>query len=207
LDLTIDVSVPWFRSHSPDPSHDYAENLHIFLVCRQMSDEALDVLYGENIFKIGLHANGEAWLRRNFSKVNRRRMRRVVVVARPMGVSYGPTTTPVMGLWRGVLEGLGTLRVVGEQPGRNGGWYGKGDEEKEEIMEEWVEWLRPYLVCFAKGIGAGTVVEVDVDGKIETGDLVRECFPKGYREVRCLLAGDSIFCRGRFALQQRRYRR
>jgi hypothetical protein len=47
---------------------------NLFLVSKQISEEALDYVYGENIFKLDINANGEHLLRQNFPEHNIRRM-------------------------------------------------------------------------------------------------------------------------------------
>ena len=53
----------------------------IFLVCKRISNEALDILYGENAFKLYLHIDGGLCLKRNFTEANRRRMRLLLLTA------------------------------------------------------------------------------------------------------------------------------
>jgi hypothetical protein len=40
----------------------------IFLLSKQISEEALDVLYGNNMFKLYLHGEGEYHLKKNFTE-------------------------------------------------------------------------------------------------------------------------------------------
>ncbi|KAK0117501.1 hypothetical protein ONS95_011841 [Cadophora gregata] len=53
----------------------------ILLVCKQISDEALDVMYGENVFRHCLHIEGDVPLKLNFTDRNRRRMRMLLLTA------------------------------------------------------------------------------------------------------------------------------
>jgi hypothetical protein len=64
-------------------------------------------------------------------------------------------------------------------------------------MDYWVSWIRPFLQCFGKHLLRKTTVEIDSDGRVEMGTLVKECLPHGYREVRCRIVGDLIFQRER----------
>ena len=65
--------------------------------------------------------------------------------------------------------------------------------------ERWVEWMKPYLECFGKHLQRKTRVEVDVDDREETAELVQEFLLNGYQKVRCRLLGDFLFKRGRFS--------
>jgi hypothetical protein len=51
-------------------------------------------------------------------------------------------------------------------------------------MDCWVCWIRPFLQCFGKHFLKKLTVEIDYDGRVETGTLVKECLSHGYREVR-----------------------
>ena len=88
----------------------------LLLVSKQIGEEALDLLYGENIFKLHLHGEGEYFLRKNFSGRNRRRMRYTLVIAQPMGVSFKPGRKPDNALWSSTLPNLKILRLIHSNP-------------------------------------------------------------------------------------------
>ncbi|KFX96662.1 hypothetical protein O988_05224 [Pseudogymnoascus sp. VKM F-3808] len=165
----------------------------VFLISKQISKEALDVLYGENMFMIHLHEKGEILLK-NFSEANRQRMRYLLVTAEPRGVSYTPGRMPDNALWCSVLPQLKMLRIVAEQPLH---YYNAPTLEQD--IDCWLNWIRPFLQCFRRHLSKHTTVQIDGDGRLETMALIKECLPGGYREVRCRLAGDFIFKRGRFS--------
>jgi hypothetical protein len=169
----------------------------IFLVSKQISEEALDILYGENIFKLHLHGLDEVHLKKNFTEANRRRMRYLLLVARPMGVSYGPGKIPDNVLWSSILPQLKGLRIVAEQPVQARTYYKAPTLEQE--MDRWVKWIKPFLQCFGQYLSRENIVQVDINGEAETRELVKECLPHGYREIRCRHVGDIIFKRGRFS--------
>jgi hypothetical protein len=60
----------------------------IFLVLKQISKEALDILYRDNIFKLRLYNKGEYYLAKNFTEANRQRIRYLLLTAQPSSVSY-----------------------------------------------------------------------------------------------------------------------
>jgi hypothetical protein len=49
----------------------YSKNNSIFLVLKEMSEETLDILYRENIFKLRLYREGECYLKKNIAEANR----------------------------------------------------------------------------------------------------------------------------------------
>lgn len=88
----------------------------VLQVSRQISDKALNVLYSNNAFKIILHGRGEYHLKMIFCKANRRRIRHIMLVLRPMGVSYCPNFRMDTAMWDTILPHLRTLWIVAEQP-------------------------------------------------------------------------------------------
>jgi hypothetical protein len=166
----------------------------IFMLSKQISDETLDVLYGSNIFKLYLNGEGEHYLKKNFADRNRQRMRCLVLIAQPRGVSYTSEMIVDDTLWRSILPHLKVLRMVLEQPVEAGGYYNAPTLEQD--INDWVNWIRPFLQAFGKYLPEETNVEVDIDGRAETRALVKKWLPNGYREVRCRLVGDLIFRRG-----------
>ena len=165
----------------------------IFLVCKQISNEALDVMYGENAFRHYLHADGGLRLKRNFTDANRRRMRMLLLTAQHRGWIGG--ITPDIAMWSSIIPTLNILRLVAEQPVQE--TY-LNAPPLEKSMESWFMFMQAFLNCFHHLL-EGKLLEVDFNGKTETGEVVKECMFGGYREVRCRLSGDLIFRRGRFS--------
>ena len=168
---------------------------NLFLVSKQISEEALDYVYGENIFKLDINANSEHLLGQNFPEHNIRRMRSLLVIAQPRGVSYPRKKKPDSVLWSWLLPNLKVFRFVVQPPLAARGWNAP---TLEEDMEIWAGWMKAFLECFAQHLHSTTRVEVDMDGRKETAELVEKFLPNGYRNVRCRFAGDFIFKRGRF---------
>ena len=172
------------------------KNNSIFLLSKQISQEALDVLYGDNIFKLQLHGEGELCLKKVFAEGNWQRIRYLLLIAEPMGVSYEPGRMPDVSLWSSILPTLKGLRIVAEQPAEASSCH---DSVTMIDMHYWVEWFKPFLQCFGQYLTSETIVQIDVDGRAETRELVKECLPHGYREIRCRHVGDLVFERGRFS--------
>jgi hypothetical protein len=169
----------------------------IFLLSKQISEEALDVLYGDNVFKLSLREEGEYHFKKNFTNRNRQRMRSLLLLARPRGVLYTPERIVDDALWCSILPHLKGLRLVLEQPVKAGSYDNAPTLEQD--MDRWINWIRPFLQCLGQHLSIQTNVEIDNDGRIETGALIKECLPHGYREIRCRKFGDYIFKRGQFS--------
>ncbi|TVY41311.1 hypothetical protein LSUB1_G004140 [Lachnellula subtilissima] len=165
----------------------------IFLVCKQISDEALDVMYGENAFRHYLHAEGDLCLKRNFTDANRQRMRMLLLTAEHR--SWIGEITPDIAVWSSMIPTLNILRLVAEQPVQETYWNAPPLEKE---MKSWFMFMRAFLNCFHHLL-EGKLLEVDFNGKTETGEVVKECMLGGYREVRCRLSGDLMFRRGPFS--------
>lgn len=163
-------------------------NNTIFLLSKQISDEALNVLYGENIFRLHLHEEGQEVLKENFTQRNQARMRYMLVVAAPWMARSVPDET----LFASVVPYLKVLRIVARQPvrtiphGKPPGYTFEGE------LARWERWLRSVMENFGRCLKDGTVVEVDVDGKEGTGEIIRQCLPGKCREVKCRLEGDRV---------------
>jgi len=166
-------------------------------VSRQISDEALNVLYGDNAFEIILHGEGEYDLKTIFSETNRRRIRHITLILRPMGVSYRPNFRMDTTVWDTILAHLRTLWIVAEQP-REDDHYWNGRTVMED-MKEWTEWLTPILECLAKTLSTECTLLVDVDEREETGKLIQK-YLQGCRQTRTK-TGDFVFKRGEFSIE------
>lgn len=174
---------------------DVERNTAVLLVSRQLSEEALDVLYGENVFKVVLHG-GRPNILSQFAPANRQRIRRLQLVLRPMGVSYGSPLNLDSQIWPPILANLAKLCIVAQQPLEPRHYYNAPSLEQD--MDEWLTWLKPVLEYVNQYVSSGTVVEVDDDDREETSELVKECLPNGYRKVQTR-TGDLCFMRGEFS--------
>ncbi|KAK6591985.1 hypothetical protein H4I95_11935 [Botrytis cinerea] len=165
----------------------------IFLVCKQISKEALDVMYGENAFRHYLHTEGDLCLKTNFTDANRGRMRMLLLTAEHR--SWIGEITPDIAMWSSIIPTLKILRLVAEQPVQETYWNASPLQKE---MESWFMFMRAFLNCFHHLL-EGRLLEVDFNEKTETGEVVKECMLGGYREVRCRLSGDFMFRRGPFS--------
>jgi hypothetical protein len=184
--------IPDLGSYNPNKNKN-----SIFLLSKQISEEALDVLYGDNVFKFSLDGEVEYHFQKNFTDRNRQRMRFLLLIAWPWGFSYTPEKTVDDALWCSILPHLKGLRLVVGQPVE--AWGYDNASRLEQDMDRWINWIRPFFQCFGQHLSIQTNVEIDNDGRVETGALMKECLPHGYQEIRCRDFGDFIFKRGQFS--------
>lgn len=88
----------------------------ILLLCHQINDAVTTILYGDNSFEVILHGEGQSDLARHFKPVIREKMRNILLVLRPMGVSYHPGFRMDKEVWTSTLDGLLRLGIIAEQP-------------------------------------------------------------------------------------------
>lgn len=169
----------------------------ILSVCRQISEEALNVLYGCNLFILYIHGGAQDKLIK-FGTANLQRIRHLRLVAQPMGVSYPETLKIDRQLWVPLLADLISLSLVAQQPLQARGYYNAPSLEDE--MRDWVAWLEPILQYLAKNLARKTLLEVDHNDLAETSQLVQKFFPSGYHRAQTV-TGDRIFMRGEYALE------
>ncbi|KAH6677579.1 hypothetical protein B0J14DRAFT_346449 [Halenospora varia] len=186
----------WPLKHFP-LSADGAPWTNVLLASKQISDEALDFFYAENIFKVRLSGEGEISIKNNFDSRNRARMRKLLMLAAPGGAAFIKGREPDVRLWEEILPGVRWVRIVACQPTEGVDSFEAPSLEEE--MEKWIKWLRGYLECFGRLLGRDTVVQVDCNGMKETEILAWECFPRGFQVVKCHSAGDFLFQRGKWA--------
>lgn len=197
----------WIRSKWEDPEQQsFFEDMEglfperktgILAVSRQISDEALNILYGSNLFIVTIHGGAHNKLLK-FGVTNIRRIRYLRLVAQPMGICYPMPMKFDSQLWGPLLTDLSQLCLVVQQPLRAGGYYNA--PSLEEDIQEWIIWLEPILRYLARNIKMTTTVEIDDNDLAETGELVQKCFPSGYKKVKTM-TGDRIFMRGEFSLE------
>ena len=167
----------------------------ILEVSRAVSNEALDVLYGQNVFVADIHGGRYHELLK-LGVANLRRVRYLRIVARPMGVSYGSPLVFDPQLWLPLLEGLLQFCIVAQQPLAARGYYGA--PTLKEDMREWTTWLDPILKYFSTNLPKTTVVGLDDDDRAETTAMMDKHFDPGYQKSRSITR-DFCFERGRYS--------
>lgn len=161
----------------------------LVIVCKRVSQEATDVLYGWNTFRCSLHLSGGDSLRSHFSEANRRKIRKLEVGLRSRGYFYQPGARLDSGLWSPILEGLTHISILAQQP--------LSDKLPKENMRGWIDWSGPILKFLASQLNGNCRIYIDVDEKEETSALVKQCFSGGYQKVPAE-HGDIFFKRGNY---------
>lgn len=167
----------------------------ILSVSRQISEEALNVLYGRNLFIVTVHGGAHNKLLK-FGNANLRRIRYLRLVAQPMGICFPKPVQFDSQLWIPLLTGLSQLCLVAQQPLQARSYYNA--PSFEEDMQRWIAWLEPILRYLAQNISEKTSVKVDDNKLVETGDVIQKHFRSGYERVQTA-TGDHIFMRGMFS--------
>lgn len=166
---------------------------NLFILCKQISNEALDILlYGGNTFEILLYDQGEKLLRFHFRDTNRRRIRKLLLIARWSFLS--PYNEPDISLWASLLPNLRHFHLIANQ-----NWYDIVEDLpwRESptheafvfyatrwqwlVLEEWLDWIENYLECFGQYLHEDTYIEVDyMDGQ-ETKELIQRYMPSTWK--------------------------
>jgi hypothetical protein len=184
----------------------------LLLVCRKISEEALGVLYGDNVFRVDLNPGGGLCLRKNFTAVNRMRSKSMgaswlwsnflgtiahLKIVRKLQIvihDYDQSHDSLLhrpDLWPPILFSLSSLLIIAKQPLASDPIQGVAS--MEDWLKDWISWVEPMLKFISKQLSSD-VVHVDCDGREEIIALMRVSF-EGCREVRTR-AGDWIFRRG-----------
>jgi hypothetical protein len=172
--VNLEADALYSRSYTLDIESDYwnrSNKNSIFLISKQISREALGILYGENIFKLRLHGEGEYYLKKNFAEGNRQRMRYLLLSAQPMGISYEPGRMPDNSLWSCILPTLKGLRIVAQQPVEASLYDGAPSPEQE--IDRWVKWIKPFLQCFGQYFREKPLSKLTLMAGQRQGNLLR----------------------------------
>ncbi|RMD41159.1 hypothetical protein DV735_g4001, partial [Chaetothyriales sp. CBS 134920] len=178
------------------------ERTGILGVSKSISNEALDVLYGQNIFVGYIYDRGPLDFFR-FSDANLRRIRYLHIVARPWGRWYEDVKPLAFGpeRWFPVLEGLIQFCLVVQQPLKARRPHRDGPTLEQDLVK-WTAWLGPILEFFSTTLPETAVVSLDDDGHVETTAVIDAHFGRPYQHVRTE-TGDACFKRGRYAKESR----
>lgn len=171
----------------------------VLLVSRQLSEEALNVLYGENVFEFSLSRSSQTILSQ-FAPANRQRIRRLQLSAYhsiPYYVSLLDLNRrillPLLESLAPILASLTRLYIVAQQPLEARTFDNAPKLERE--MHKWLTQLKRVLECVNQYVSSRATIEVDDNDMEETSELVKKCLPNGYRKVRTR-TGDVCFERG-----------
>ena len=166
----------------------------LLLISREIGFEAAEVLYCDNTFSVHLHGSGDCNLKKLFTAINIRKIRKMQLVICREGVSECCTIDST--LLSSVSSRLIKLSIVAQQP-----LHAKAYLDEDMFQQElkcWTKRLISTLKFVVSHVPSTCTIEVDDDGRKETGSLMREYFPNGYREVQTL-EGDIHFKRNDYA--------
>jgi hypothetical protein len=168
--------------------------LNILRLSSQISEECLDLLYGENLFDISLNGDGEGDLQHNFTPGNRRKIRYLLVSMTDDDVSSTPNTP----LWASLLPNLKVFQIIAKQPVEARAYWNAPTFEQE--LNDWIKWATAYFDCFRRYLTTTTKVKLDDDNREETRFLADRYLPLTYQSSRhpC---GDLIFRRGQYSVE------
>jgi hypothetical protein len=173
----------------------------LLLVSRQVRDEVLDVLYGENGFRINVGQNWthEETMTRRFSEAKIQRIKHVLLCYPQRNISLNKPLVIDRHLWQIMLPNLATLRVVAGPPSEGSGEE-SGEESKpyyrEQEIQKWASDLPPVLQFIGRYISLSADVLVDVNENEKARDLIHRFLQRDYREVKTCI-GNDLFDRDR----------
>jgi hypothetical protein len=162
----------------------------LLLCCHQITEEVIDLLYGENTFQVNLHDDDEFTLADLLNFKTRRKIRKLVLILRPRGVSYRPNYSMEPEIWDGILSNLQVLGVIAEQP--------ESHSEEDGAFEEWNEWIAPIFEYLHRALNREAKIMVDANDEQKTIEIIQEAIPERCQFQRLTIA-DYIFKRGKFA--------
>ena len=187
---TVNVDFIWIDPYRFSNWGICDESKSLLLVSKMVGSEALEVLYSENTFLVCLNGHLGNTLVKEFAGRNIQRIRRMHLVMRPCGISYGKLLDPT--LWSPLLANLTKLTIMAQQPLVARTYYDAPPFEKE--LKEWTDWTTAVLQYIGRRLPTTCTIEVDDDDKQETSTLMKEHFPQGYQKVHTRL-GDIAFSR------------
>lgn len=163
----------------------YERRTSILGVSRAISNEALDVLYGQNNFVVYIPLAYHEFPM--FGVANLRRIHYLLIMTRPMAIFYESPHVFDPQLWLPLLEGLLQFRFVAQQP--SGGYYDAPTLEEDSC--DWTTWLDPILKYFSTNLPKTTAVSLDDDGHAETSSMMDKHFDPNHWEL--VLRARAIF--------------
>ncbi|KAJ5164046.1 uncharacterized protein N7500_005876 [Penicillium coprophilum] len=173
---------PLVSTRDPSPTSDRFANTqplwtNILHVSKRMSDECLDILYGQNLFEVYLNKGGEATIKKTFSKENLQRIRFILAIS-PGPCFTGELNPPDISFWAMMIPNLKLFEWVAQPD--NGAEQNMGDFMIKQGLEGWMEWTDAYSDCFAEFLVTGVEFKMRFDkGDGEHRKIGRLFFRRG----------------------------
>ncbi|KAF2788939.1 hypothetical protein K505DRAFT_314013 [Melanomma pulvis-pyrius CBS 109.77] len=174
----------------------------ILRVSKQISSEALNVLYGANTFKVALHGDPNAQLSK-IAPQNRKRVRRFQLILRPVDITYGKNPTRLDSqIWDPMLANLLELCIAAQEPPQAQGWY--ISQTFKQDMLRWRWWVAAVFLYLDFRVPEHLVFQMDVGNQEEAIKLVHRYITHGIRNVETR-DGNFWFKRGMYAQMSRHW--
>lgn len=174
----------------------------LLCVCRKISEECLDVLYGENRFEMDLARGAEFVLRSAFTEENIVRIRDVHVIARlaapPPDMRLLPQ--PDHQFWNLVIPELTNFVLQANEPATCvDATVARWDVDRvleRRLVDDWKERVEPYFELFGRLLdGVTRNIKVDISVGSETLGLAQQHSPERF-SVRVVNRVQCICGRG-----------
>lgn len=180
-----------------------AKPVGLLFVSKQVNEEALDILYGEPLFKYDLNMHKGANFREYFSDANIQRIRKLRILLDNDNDSDVVPTSPVdfhslekytldAGIDPSILARLTKLEIVAELPRRSGEYHSQWNFEDEQ--RKWLKWFEDLIKYIAGEISPTLSVEVDDNEQGQTTGILNRCLPNRSRKIQTD-SGDLFFDR------------
>jgi hypothetical protein len=171
----------------------------LLLVCRQITDEVKEMLYGGNTFTVNGYGDGQRNFEQIFLPETRVKMRKMILVFRAEGVIAGTNVRTDQKTWDCILSNLSILGIIAQQP-EPAGLYESLPSEPEGAFEIWAAWLTPILEYLGQTLPDAAEVLVDANKEEGAVQICENVLPGRCRFQR-LRAADYIFSRGECSLE------
>ncbi|CAG8971574.1 hypothetical protein HYALB_00009223 [Hymenoscyphus albidus] len=188
----------WIKSLDPDNLHwskiNATNKNGIFCVSKTISEEALGVLYGENIFEVDLMYYERFIPFETLSKALTRRIKKLKIVAHAdEKISYQNWILN-QSLWATVFQDLTNFYFEVQTSDRPQDWY-VGLETWTSEKQEWHDsvWCFELTSCFKYLQGCEVMLTVEQSPDKRVGDFVEKSLPRGYRKFEGDTPGNGIF--------------
>ncbi|KAI9640218.1 hypothetical protein NHQ30_011456 [Ciborinia camelliae] len=147
-------------------------NINILLLSKPISEEALNILYGESVFRMMLNPCAVDCLKEKFTETNMQRIRHLRVIT-PDDSRFGQGDN--IEFWDAFLPTLKTFLIVAKQP--------SPDSVPHWKLLAWLFILSTHLLCFSSYLSARkTTVGMAVFlGREHTMEFARICLPDSVR--------------------------
>ncbi|OIW28632.1 hypothetical protein CONLIGDRAFT_703727 [Coniochaeta ligniaria NRRL 30616] len=170
----------------------------LLITSHQIREEVLDILYGENVFRVAVGKYScERALRNGFSKAKMQRMRHIMILYEQLSSSSGdgPEFRLDRNIWDRVLPNLSTLHLLASQP-KEEVYIHRRDCRRSvaQMKMVWMKEVPPILAYLGRTLSQTATIMVDVDMWKVTSDLLDKFLGRNWSQVRTT-TGDTLFQR------------